>query len=229
MLPRCRKKAKKSGEKQYIGSDCRKCGGNLRYTSGGACVACMRSNSLRRYYEDEDYRSRTRQRSRESAPKYREENRERINARRRELRAQDPERYREQKRRYYKENPEQVSRRNAYSSMSDRYRRQVRKTTSKLFPGQQPLVQAVYRLRDQLKAVLGIELHVDHIIPVKGKYRCGLHCYENLRIITASENFSKSNSRVDDDALRCPLFHYTLPDGTEIVIDREEFRAEFEA
>jgi hypothetical protein len=51
--------------------------------------------------------------------------------------------------------------------------------------------------RDRFNAT-GIKHHVDHIVPLKSKLVCGLHCWTNIRVIPWYENISKGNTLQED-------------------------------
>ena len=54
-------------------------------------------------------------------------------------------------------------------------------------------ISAIYDECERISKETGIKHHVDHIIPLRGKTVTGLHVHENLRIIAAGENITKSN------------------------------------
>ena len=54
-------------------------------------------------------------------------------------------------------------------------------------------VKKIYLQASWLSLATGIPHQVDHIVPLKNKLVCGLHCADNLQILTKTENTQKGN------------------------------------
>ena len=173
MTPTRRKDAKQQGlNKYYTGKPCKHNHTSERYTDSGVCTTCLR----------------------ESVDRYRVANQETVNARVRSWRTKNPtyyaahyaingERSRELTKRWKYQHPDRVA------LMVDRRGDKLRRAT----PGwvENDLIRLVYMKRDTLSIQWGVDLTVDHIIPIQSTTVCGLHCWANLQLITREDNGRK--------------------------------------
>lgn len=70
---------------------------------------------------------------------------------------------------------------------------QLQRTPAWLRQHDYKVMESKYAIAAWLSAVVGIDYHVDHIIPLRGKTVSGLHVPDNLSVIRAKDNLEKSN------------------------------------
>ena len=116
---------------------------------------------------------------------YQDSNRELINAK-----AVDWTRNNKEKRR---EINTQWKKRNKGSVNSLAAKRRAQKLQATPVWADHGAIKALYTDAQRVQDLLGIEMHIDHIIPLQGALVCGLHVESNLQILPAKLNLRKSN------------------------------------
>lgn len=201
--PRDRATAKATGAKfYYTGQPCKHGHVCLRKTKG-SCVECVKEEFVkyapRRAAYFEEYRNRPENKERQR--QWYLDNRELTIAR---SSARPKDKTREYKRAWKASNPDRLN--------ADTAKRRAQKhsaTPTWLTQEHHEQMQALYAEALKLAAQTGVEHQVDHIYPLRSDVVCGLHVPWNLRVVTSSENQSKSNRLPDpSEALAYPDGYY---------------------
>lgn len=90
--------------------------------------------------------------------------------------------------RWFRENSHKAA---AYATK--RHAAKLQRTPRWLTRDQFKEIEQVYKAASDRSKETGIEMHVDHIVPLRGKNVSGLHVPWNLQILTKAENSRKGN------------------------------------
>ena len=197
-----RKNARIEGLKLYFtGKPCIRGGIATRMVVNGVCLceACksaertakreyMKANRGAATERQFRYRQRNPEKYSKANKERYERNKERISEQRLKHRINNKEKIIKRSKLYYEKNTEKILANKAK-------RRATKKQATPLWFGEfdEFVIHQAYELAVERLKETGIAWHVDHMVPLKARKACGLHCADNIQVIPAVMNLAKNN------------------------------------
>jgi hypothetical protein len=198
--------AKAHGERVYVPENPCVRGHTLRSTSSGTCIECRRMTERARVAKNrEAYNARKARERMGHNDKLAAKMRERRAAESPEIRAARLEKARIKQREWRENNPQHegakvakraYKQRNPAKTRADTVQRRAAKmhrTPEWLTTDDFWLIEQAYELAELRTRLFGFSWHVDHVLPLQGRYVSGLHVPANLQVIPWIDNVSKAN------------------------------------
>lgn len=198
-LPKTRKEAQALGATHYFTGEPCKHGHIAPRKTKGACVECLKVEWARAHETRADYFRAYNQSEagKEAKQRYYDANKADIIAKARST----PNALKNAYRKRWKEA-------NLLAIRADtkvRRRKHRDATPPWLTRKQKTEMRSIYQIAITMSKMSGEHYVVDHIWPLRSEFVCGLHVPWNLRVITQSQNLTKSNSLPsDEEALAFP-------------------------
>lgn len=174
--------AKKQGLKRYFtGKPCKHGHVDEHLVSNWTCCECNRIKVVKWQQENPEKAALKHNRWRENHPGEAAE-------RAKQWYIENPERHAATMRAYFDKNP------HLRAKLSSKQRAATLQRTPKWLTDEDYwMLNEIYQLAALRTAMTGVEWHVDHTIPLRGRLVSGLHTPLNLRVIPASDNLRKGN------------------------------------
>jgi hypothetical protein len=182
--------ARASGAPRYFtGVPCKSGHVVERITKNGTCVECIR-----------EIQTRSAVRRKEKIAAWHATNRATLHVKEMQRRAANPETHRSSNRAWSQRNLEKVAAsraawadKNTSRVSASRHRRRAQSRKAQPVWADVSRLTWFYQQAREESARRGEPIHVDHIVPIRSRFVCGLHNEFNLQLLSAAENRAKSN------------------------------------
>jgi hypothetical protein len=204
-----RKEAQQAGATRYFtGEPCKHGHIAERFVSSRCCTECAALRSLEAYHADPakaaaKVKARTpaqQEAARAAARAWKAANKTRVSEYEREKRAANPDAHKAALRAWRQANPEKIREAQSKWGFANRGKTNANAARAHAAKLQRTpawadfkKIEDVYQDAREFRES-GLEVDVDHVIPLQGELVSGLHVHQNLRVCLSSVNRSKSNT-----------------------------------